>query len=229
MTNKLTLIPEYELYERSGTAFCDSLQIAETFGKQHKHILRDIEKFTEPKSGLSESFVNNNFSLSYYKDTSGKKNPKYYLTKDGFTMLTFGYTGVKAMRFKEVYIKRFNEMEGFIKSLQAIKMEFPAFTEAVMMSHEEPKSYHYANEINMIYRIVLGTDAKGYRLSHNLSPDEPIKPHLTAAELKAVETLQRVDIGLLEVEGDYHKRQGILAVRYRKTRPAMYAGTAASL
>ena len=33
------------------------------------------------------------------------------MTRDGFTLLAMGYTGEKAMRFKEGYIRQFNEME----------------------------------------------------------------------------------------------------------------------
>ena len=33
------------------------------------------------------------------------------MTKDGFTLLAMGYTGEKAMKFKEAYIKQFNVME----------------------------------------------------------------------------------------------------------------------
>lgn len=40
-----------------------------------------------------------------------KKLPMYYMTKDGFTLLVMGYTGEKAMKFKEGYIKQFNAME----------------------------------------------------------------------------------------------------------------------
>ena len=45
---KLILNLECQLYEREGIPFCDSLQIAETFERQHKHIIRTIESLTEP-------------------------------------------------------------------------------------------------------------------------------------------------------------------------------------
>jgi len=51
---KLLLNPEFNLYEKDDKAFCDSLQIADTFGKRHDHVLRDIAKVTAPKSGVSE-------------------------------------------------------------------------------------------------------------------------------------------------------------------------------
>src|SRR5690606_10053082 len=105
---------------------------------------------TAPTSGVSAEFNERNFALVTYKDAKGERRPEYLMTKDGFAILAMGFTGKKAMRFKEAYIRRFNEMETFIRSLQAAKMEFPAFTDAIMVAHEEPKHYHFSNEINMI-------------------------------------------------------------------------------
>ena len=105
------LIPkdEYGVFaDMHDTARVDSLFVAEFFEKQHKHVLRDIDKITEPKSGLSEEFIKNNFVKDTYKDSTGRKLPCYQMTRDGFTLLVMGYTGTKAMRFKELYIKRFN-------------------------------------------------------------------------------------------------------------------------
>lgn len=92
-------------------ALVDSRYVAQYFEKRHDHVIRDIGRITAPKSGLSEDFRRLNFQPSSYKDASGKKNLCYLMTRDGFTMLTMGYTGKKAMQFKELYIRRFNEME----------------------------------------------------------------------------------------------------------------------
>lgn len=75
-------------------AVVSSLQIAEHFGKLHKDVLRAIEKAksTERKNGLSDS----PFRKSHYIDESGKKNPMYYLTRDGFSFVVMGFTGKKA-------------------------------------------------------------------------------------------------------------------------------------
>lgn len=114
------LIPkdEYGIFaDTYDTARADSLFVAEFFDKQHKNVLRDIEKLTAPTSGLSEEFNRLNFALISYKDSRGRTQKAYAITRDGFTMLVMGYTGKKAMKFKEIYIKRFNEMEQFIKTL----------------------------------------------------------------------------------------------------------------
>ena len=216
--SKLILNPEYRLYERNGKAFCSSRQVAEEFGKRHADVLRSIEQITAPTSGVSTEFTERNFALSRYKDASGKWNPEYLMTKDGFAILAMGFTGKKAMRFKEAYIRRFNEMEAFIRSLQTAKMEFPAFTEAIMAAHDEPKHYHFSNEINMIYRIVLGMDAKTFREKHGLPKGEVIRPYLTAEQIHAIETLQRVDIGLIVAVPEYEQRKQMLAQYYERMK-----------
>lgn len=88
-----------------------SLKIAEYFGKDHSKILRDIKKLLE-----SGEIADANFGLSSYTDNSGKSNPMYQITKDGFTLLTMGFTGAKALKFKVNYINAFNKMEQTLKS-----------------------------------------------------------------------------------------------------------------
>jgi len=211
--SKLILNPEYRLYERNGQVFCSSRQVAEEFQKEHKNVLRDIENLD-----CSAEFTALNFERSKYKDPSGKWNKEYLMTKDGFTFLVMGYRGKKAAQFKESYIRRFNEMDQFIRSLQVTKMEFPAFTEAVMSAHEEPKHYHFSNEINMIYRIVLGMDAKQFREVHGLPKGEVIRPYLTTEQIKAIESLQRADIGFLQIIPEYAERKEKLEQYYNRLR-----------
>jgi len=186
----------------------------EEFKRQHVHILRTIDDLTASTSGVSTGFTALNFQESKYKDSSGKWNREYLMTKDGFTMVAMEIKGAKARAFKEAYINRFNQMGSFIKSLQATKIEFPAFTSAIMDAHEEPKHYHFSNEINMIYRIVLGVDAKKFRELNVIEKGEVIKPYLTLAQIQAVETLQRVDIGLIIAVPDYEQRKQTLNKYY---------------
>jgi Rha family phage regulatory protein len=82
--------------------------------------LRDIGKITDPKSGASEKFSRTNFGLSNY-EIRGKKYPEYFMTKDGFTILVMGYTGEKAMSFKEQYIDAFNTLLKIVQERQTIE------------------------------------------------------------------------------------------------------------
>lgn len=184
--------------------------MAKFFEKQHFHVLRDIAKITDTKSGLSEEFIKNNFTTDTYKDSTGRKLPCCQMTRDGFTMLVMGYSGAKAMHFKELYIKRFNEMERFIKTLMLTRKEFPLLTEQIRFIHKNPKPYHYSNECDMINRIVIGMTAKKFRELNNIPKGESIRPYLTEEQLNSLEKLQIIDVGLMVVEPDLKKRKLIL-------------------
>lgn len=189
------------------TARVDSLYVAQFFEKEHKNVLRDIARITDPTSGLSEEFARLNFEPSSYTNSQNKKQPCYMMTRDGFTMLVMGYTGQKAMRFKELYIRRFNEMEQFIKTLVTARKEFPLLTENIKLLHENPKPYHFSNECDMINRIVTGMSAKQFRQAHGLEKGTSIRPYLTDEQVRMMETLQKVDIGLLVAVPDYEQRK----------------------
>lgn len=204
------LIPknEYGLFaDKKDIARVDSLYVAEFFEKNHKEVLRDIRNIAAPNSGLSKEFAERNFALGSYKDKQNQKRPCYYLTRDGFTILVMGYTGKKALRFKELYIRRFNEMEELIKSLVKARTEFPLLTENIKLLHEKPKPYHFSNECDMINRIVLGKSAKQFRLENNLEKGTSIRPYLTEVQIDLIEKLQKVDIGLLVAFPNYEDRK----------------------
>lgn len=215
---KLILNPEYGLYERSGTAFCSSRQIGKEFTRRHDHVLRLIDEITAPTSGVSEEFRILNFEESSYKDTSGKKNREMLMTKDGFMMVVMEVKGSKARRIKEEFIRRYNAMESFIESLTGAKLEHPAFTDAIMDSREEPKHYHFSNEADMINRIVLGMSAKKFRETNGIEKGKSIRPYLTSDQIKAIETLQRVDIGLIVSTLDYSQRKETLTKYYERSK-----------
>ena len=83
----------------------DSLTVAETFGKNHKDVLRDIRNLE-----CSQEFNQRNFAPIDYTDTQNRTYQKYLITQDGFSFLVMGYTGKEAARFKEMYIGEFNRM-----------------------------------------------------------------------------------------------------------------------
>lgn len=85
-----------------------SLQVAEHFGKEHFNVLNDIRRTIDK---CSEFFNALNFQAVEYTDAKGEKRPMYLLSKDGFMMVAMAYTTPEAMRIKEAYIARFNDME----------------------------------------------------------------------------------------------------------------------
>ena len=212
------LIPEDEFglfADQRGVPWVDSLFVAATFEKQHYNVLRDIGRITASNSGLSPEFIALNFEGNTYRDARGRKLPRYLLTRDGFTMLVMGYTGSKAMHFKELYIQRFNEMEQCIRSLLSARQEFPMLTDMICRLHESPKAYHFSNEADMLNRIVLGMSAKQFRLANGIEKGQSIRPYLTAQQIHALDRLQHLDYGLLYSCPDFQQRKQLLMAYYK--------------
>jgi len=200
---------EFGVTEYKGVAIVSSRFVADVFGKRHDNVIKAIER-----AECSENFRNLHFKVSFYREGKGKYK-EYLLTKDGFAFVVMGFTGKKAAQFKEAYINRFNQMADFIKSLSAAKLEFPEFTAAIMAIHEEPKHYHFSNEINMINRIVLGMDAKQYKVASGIPEEaQSIRPYLSVQDIKGIESLQRFDIGLMITHPDFQERKAILTNYY---------------
>ena len=88
------------------------------FGKNHKDVLRDIEKLS-----CSEDFRVRNFAHTPYTHPQNGQVYHYYeMTKDGFSFLVMGYTGAKAGEFKEKFISEFNKREMMLKDDDYILM-----------------------------------------------------------------------------------------------------------
>lgn len=122
------------VFIQDGKAVTDTLTVAEVFEKQHKDVLRDIRNL-----GCSQEFAQRNFAPSSYINSQNKEMPMYYMSNKGFTMLVMGYTGPKAMVFKEKYIEEFERMEEELKN-QSIKSNERGHLQSVMklaFYHEE--------------------------------------------------------------------------------------------
>jgi len=107
---------------KNDEAVTTSIQISDVFDKEHSKVLRKIEQIlTEAKNGLSDSTqkCGECFRRSSYTDASGKRNPMYYINRDGFVFLVMGFTGKKANEWKWKYIEAFNQMESYINFRKA--------------------------------------------------------------------------------------------------------------
>ena len=104
-----------------------SLKVAEMFGKEHFHVLRDIKALMEEEIGAS------NFGLSSYKNSQNKEQPMYLIDRDGFTLLAMGFTGKEALKFKVQYIQAFNKMEEEL--IEKAKFQLPTtFAQALQLA-----------------------------------------------------------------------------------------------
>lgn len=97
-----------------------SKNIADIFGKNHSHVLRDIQNLNIP-----EYFRKSNFGLSSFS-AGTRKYPMYEITRDGFTILAMGFTGKKAMEWKIKYIEAFNRMEATVREIRTLPVDMKA-------------------------------------------------------------------------------------------------------
>lgn len=91
-------------------AVTDSLKVAESFDKKHKHVLETARNLAAENSATKKMFVESTYV------NRGKEYPMIYMNRDGFTLLAMGFTGKKALDFKLKYIQAFNKMEQQIRN-----------------------------------------------------------------------------------------------------------------
>lgn len=132
---------------QNGQVLTNSLLIAEKFGKEHQHVLRDIRTLIE---GMSEIGDTPMFVESTYTNEQNKQEyPIFIMNRDGFTLLTMGFNGKKALKFKLEYIAAFNAMEKALKEQQNKKLSGAEFLleQAKLMVEQERRLSNVENEI----------------------------------------------------------------------------------
>lgn len=70
-----------------------SLNVAEVFEKEHRHVLDSIRNLVAEKSAAKF------FHETTYKNR-GKEYPMYEMDRDGFSLLAMGFNGEKALQWK---------------------------------------------------------------------------------------------------------------------------------
>ena len=198
------MLVEIKKMNKEEVTVVTSLDIAETFGKEHKNVLRDIKQLE-----CSDEFGQLNFEPSSYINQQNKEQPMYFITRDGFTLLVMGYTGEKAMKFKEAYIRQFNAMEkaliGKLKEREKGIAVRQALTNALQPSQENERrhGHAYSTYTNIIYKAVFGKDAKHLREEYGLSKKENLRNYFSEEELKAVQSVEMIVSGLVNCGWGY--------------------------
>ena len=181
-----------------------SLDVAETFGKEHKNVLRDIEAL-----GCSDEFNRLNFEPISYEDVMHRKQRAYVMTRDGFTLLVMGYTGELAMKFKEAYIKQFNAMERALRGKQIEREKGiavrQALTKALQQSTENERmhGHAYSTYTNCIYKVLFGMNASQLREKFGIARKDNLRDYFTANELSAVQSMECLVSGHVDCGWEY--------------------------
>ena len=104
----------------------DSREAAEMMGKEHKNLMRDINRYIKQiNEANTEKFNQLNiapvefFKESTYKDAKGETRPCYLVTKKGCEFIAHKLTGTKGTIFTARYINRFHEMQDILSKQEA--------------------------------------------------------------------------------------------------------------
>ena len=206
------MLVEVSKINKQEVTVVSSLDVAETFGKEHKNVLKDIRELN-----CSEEFGRLNFEPTDYVDEHNRKQPMYYITRDGFTLLAMGYTGEKAMRFKEAYIKQFNAMERMLQG-KLIEREKgiavrQSLTKALQLSAENERmhGHAYSTYTNCIYKVLFGMNANKLREHYGISKKDNLRDCFSAEELRAVQSMECMVSGLIDCGWGYDKIKAFIA------------------
>ena len=183
-----------------------SLDVAATFEKEHYHVIEDIR---EIQSKISTPEFSGLFYEDNYKASNGKKNPMYYMNRDGFTLLVMGYTGEKAVRFKLAYINQFNQMEELLKG-KLIEREKgiavrQSLTKAIQQSGENERTLGHAYSLytDLFYKAVFGKSAKQLREEYGITKQDNLRDLFAQEELAKVQSVEMVVSGLVDCGWGY--------------------------
>lgn len=158
-------------------AVTTSMRVAEVFGKQHKDVLKAVKSLD-----CSEDFHKRNFALMQKSIKIGngaeRKSPMYYITRDGFMFLVMGFTGKTAAKWKEAYIKAFNEMEAKIRAEQMAK---------AIEEHDRKEAEEYEKLLEREEREEAAIDARVAAMPPAKSRKRQAEPQTTEQQTTTAE------------------------------------------
>lgn len=194
------------VYLKNDEAVCDSLQVAEKFGKRHDKLVSEIERMYPDligkgcaQNGGDPLFIKSNYVHPQNRQTY----PLYIMNRDGFSLLVMGFTGREALEWKLQYIRAFNQMENFIreKSTQmwietrkAGKLTRKAETDIIqkLVEYAKKQGSSHAEKLYMTYSKLAN------KMAGINKRDEATVMQLNNLSLMENIILHEVDLGILK-------------------------------
>ena len=180
-------------------------------------MLRDIRELQ-----CSEDFRRLNFEPSEYLNEQNHKQPMFYMTRDGFTILAMGYTGEKAIKFKEAYIRQFNAMEkvliGKLREREKGIAVRQALTNALKESQENERmhGHAYSTYTDVIYKSLFGKSAKQFRDELGITKKDNLRDYFDADDLKKIQSKEMLVSGLIDCGWGYNEIKEFIKTESKK-------------
>lgn len=145
------------LATQNGEPVVSSHQIAESFEKNHRDVLRAIDNLTEDVRNFAQMFFETEIPDSY-----GRPQRAYLMNRDGFSLLAMGFTGKAALEWKLKYIAAFNAMEQQLSQKQPDLSELsPELRCLIRLEQQQKQQAQELVRLNQKLDQLQGTGAFG--------------------------------------------------------------------
>ena len=155
----------------NGILVTTSNRVAEELGVNHKHLLDKIDGYIEKfnSAELSAQF----YIPHNYKDSSGKTNRNYLITKKGVAQLVGGYSAAvpRAFELNVDYINEFERMENYIKG----EFQLPKTFAELQPIKEYVDTILSSDDTMTITQIAADYGLSGIKLNQILHQDKIIR------------------------------------------------------
>ena len=113
----MTAMPDLVRVE-DGLVVADSRDVAEAFGRQHYHVLREIRDLSERRPDLASTF---GCKVTQVDIGSGARRDTHYytMTRKGFVVLVGGFKGDRALDFRIAFYDAFEQLEQRLAAIAA--------------------------------------------------------------------------------------------------------------
>lgn len=226
---------------QDNTVITTSKTVADYFGKNHKHVMRDIETLLSYVEDVGEL----NIRATSYTSLQNKVLPCYEMDRDAFTLLAMGFTGSKAMKFKMEYIRQFNQMEALLKQVHGLNLQEKVSDTQAKLQIQQLEEQMLVSRIQTRLQIAKMMN-QSFDINEFLTNDKANLPTQTILDMKLamgqeIATYGTLDLAtnsvshLLEVHGidmtaktfneDYLVPNGLLDQSRTVTTKGKYFGT----
>jgi Rha family phage regulatory protein len=106
------LATEVVRLSKKQTPVTTSRDVAAAFGKQHKHVMRDIRTLQATLENVGNQPTY--FADHHYRDSNQQLRPEVIMTEEGFMLLAMGFTGEEALRLKLTFLAEFKRLRELV-------------------------------------------------------------------------------------------------------------------
>ena len=168
-------------------------------------------------SGLVELLSDTGIPVSTKK---GGSNQGTYVCKElvyAYAMWISAEFHLQVIRAYDALVSGEIEKAKSIASRQTLKDEYLPMTDAIntakQIEGKTAKHYHFSNENNMIYRVLLGKTAKQFKDENSV---ESVRDNITPVEQQCLISLQKANTSLIDLGYDYEHRKSELERLYQR-------------